>query len=181
MPAKSDAQVRRTKEWMLEALVSLMREKEFSRITVSEIAQRADMDRRTFYRHYQSKEDILTDKIRKLAEVYETLLRGGSPMDTGSIALSFFTICKENQELLMLLHKHQLLPLLLYELNRLFPHYHIKYHLGEDLYAPFDMEYALSYHVGGFWNVLVLWLDNSMDRTPEELAAMVAHMLPSQI
>lgn len=181
MPVKSDAQVRRTKEWMLEALVSLMQEKDFSRITVSEIAQLADMDRRTFYRHYQSKEDILADKIRKLAEVYETLLSGGHPTGTGTIALSFFSICKENQELLLLLHRHQLLPLLLYELNRLFPHYHGKYHIGEDIYAPFDMGYALSYHVGGFWNVLVRWLDNGVDRTPEELAAMVAHMLPEFI
>ncbi len=181
MPKKTDAQVLRSKEWMLEALITLMSEKEFEQITVSEIAQRAGLDRRTFYRHFGSKEEILADYIQKLGALYEETLRKSRAMNTYSIVLAFFTVCEQNGELLNLLHRHRLLPLLLYELNSLFAQMHNKYHIGEDIYASFDQEYALSYHVGGFWNVLVIWLSNGMTKKPEELATMIGHMLPEFI
>lgn len=181
MPKKTDAQALRTRQWLLEALVTLMREKPYAQITISELAGRAGVDRRTFYRHYQTKDEVLTGRIRELAAIYETVLRSRERMDTQSIALAFFTVCRQNAELLGLLHRHGLLVLLLYELNRLFPKFHSKYHTGEDLYAPYGMEYALTYHVGGFWNVLERWLADGMNRTPEELAAMIGHMLPEVI
>lgn len=181
MPRKTDAQALRTKEWMLKSLLSLMVEKDFQQITVSEIANRAGLDRRTFYRHFQSKEDILTGRVRSLAVEYEQILRHSPVMNTRSIALSFFLICRENRELLKLLARHKLMPLLLYELGGLFPQIHNKYHTGDDFYAPFETRYAMYYHVGGFWNVLVHWLEQDMDKTPEDLADMIGHMLPEYI
>ena len=59
MPVKTDAQARRSREWLLEALISLMGEKDYGQITISELAKRADLDRRTFYRHYGSKDQII--------------------------------------------------------------------------------------------------------------------------
>lgn len=181
MPKKTDAQAQRTRKWMLEALIDLMKEKPFEQITISELAQRAGLDRRTFYRHYRSKEEILTGRIQELARVYETALRSSPTMNTHAIALAFFRICDDSRELLQLLHQNKLLTLLLEELNGLFPIIHSKYHTGKDFYAPFDLEYALSYHVGGFWNVLARWLSGGMKQTPEELAAMIGHMLPEFI
>ena len=181
MPKKTDAQVRRTRQWLLDSLTELMREKDFEQITISELAERSGLDRRTFYRHYSAKEEVITEHIRELAKGYETSLRRSPAMNTHAIALAYFHVCQENGELLKLLHRHKLLPLLLDEFNRLFPLIHTKYHTGEDFYAPFDTGYALSYHVGGFWNVLARWLSDGMKQTPEELAAMFRHMLPEFI
>ncbi len=180
MAMKTDAQARRSREWLLEALISLMEEKEYAQITISELAKRADLDRRTFYRHYGAKDQIIIERIRELAKIYEAVLRSASTT-TREIALAYFRICRENGQLLMLLYRHKLLPLLLDELNRLFPILHAKHHAGPDPYAPFDMEYALSYHVGGFWNVMCRWLARGMVQTPQELADMIGHMLPEYI
>ncbi len=181
MSVKTDAQARRSREWLLEALISLMGEKDYGQITISELAKRADLDRRTFYRHYGSKDQIIIERIREMAALYEAVLRSSPPMPTREIALAYFRICRENGQLLFLLYKHKLLLLLLDELNRLFPILHAKHHAGPDPYAPYSAEYALSYHVGGFWNVMCRWLAQGMAQTPEELADMIGHMLPEFI
>ena len=42
-----------------DALICLMRQKHFSRITVTEICREADIGRKTFYRHFELKEDVI--------------------------------------------------------------------------------------------------------------------------
>lgn len=56
MPSKTAQQ---SKSWLTHSLLELMKEKSFSDITITEIAEKAQLDRRTFYRHFQSKKDIL--------------------------------------------------------------------------------------------------------------------------
>ena len=49
----------RSKTWITESLLKLMEEKDFSKITITEIIKNADLTRQTFYRNFDSKEDIL--------------------------------------------------------------------------------------------------------------------------
>jgi len=53
--AKADRRVRRTREALHKALMSLALEKEYDAITVQEVLDRADIGRSTFYMHFQSK------------------------------------------------------------------------------------------------------------------------------
>ncbi|MBQ9491032.1 MAG: TetR/AcrR family transcriptional regulator [Lachnospiraceae bacterium] len=43
----------------INALLQLMKEKAFDQISISELSENAQYDRRTFYRYFQSKSDIL--------------------------------------------------------------------------------------------------------------------------
>ncbi len=181
MPIKTDAQAARSRQWMVDALFTLMREKPFAQIAISDIAARAQLDRRTFYRHFRTKEDVIAYRIRQLSEDFEPLLHRREPLRTKDLALRFFTLCGREKELLRLLYEHKLLPLLLYELNALFPEYHNRYHGAAGIYAPHDEAYALAFHVGGFWNVLLRWLADGMEKPPEELADTVASFLPPLI
>lgn len=54
-----DRRVIRTKAALTQALFELLGEKEFSRISITELTRRADVDRKTFYLHYRSVEEIL--------------------------------------------------------------------------------------------------------------------------
>jgi AcrR family transcriptional regulator len=63
-----DLRVRRTRKLLMQALIELTIEKGFSAITVQDIADRAMINRATFYRHYLDKHDLL-DKY--MNEVYE--------------------------------------------------------------------------------------------------------------
>jgi AcrR family transcriptional regulator len=63
---KNDRRIERTRRQIKDALVSLMLEKDYDRITVQEIIDRADIGRSTFYAHYVDKEDLL---LRGVAEI----------------------------------------------------------------------------------------------------------------
>ena len=49
----------RVKKNITEALFALMDKKDFSKITVTDIIEEAKVARASFYRNYESKEDIL--------------------------------------------------------------------------------------------------------------------------
>lgn len=49
----------RSQEWIQTALFQLMEKKEYSRISITEIADTAGLARQTFYRNFQDKDEIL--------------------------------------------------------------------------------------------------------------------------
>ncbi|MBA3873567.1 MAG: TetR/AcrR family transcriptional regulator [Anaerolineae bacterium] len=55
-----DLRIRRTRKMIQEALLELSVEKGYPNITVQDIADRAMVNRSTFYRHYLDKDDLLT-------------------------------------------------------------------------------------------------------------------------
>ncbi|QBO36858.1 TetR/AcrR family transcriptional regulator [Periweissella cryptocerci] len=65
------AQGELSKDWIIKALLSLMQEKEYQAIKVTEIAKRAGIARLTFYRHFATKEDVLRERSRQLFAAYQ--------------------------------------------------------------------------------------------------------------
>lgn len=63
-----DLRVKRTEIMIQEALISLISEKGFDAITVGDIADRAMVNRATFYRHYQDKYALVTTIFENAAE-----------------------------------------------------------------------------------------------------------------
>jgi len=63
---KTDRRVVKTKKALYEALISLMINKEFREITVTDLVEHADINRGTFYKHYQYKEDLLNEVINEV-------------------------------------------------------------------------------------------------------------------
>ena len=59
-----DLRIRRTHKFLQEAMIELITEKGFESITVGDIAERAMINRATFYRHYQ-------DKYELVAKIFE--------------------------------------------------------------------------------------------------------------
>jgi AcrR family transcriptional regulator len=58
-----DRRIIRSKKVMKDAILSLMHEKDLREITVTDIVRIADINRGTFYKHYQYTEDILREII----------------------------------------------------------------------------------------------------------------------
>jgi AcrR family transcriptional regulator len=59
-----DPRVKRTRQLLQQAFMSLMMERRFRDITVQEIADRATVNRATFYAHFEDKFDLLDSAIR---------------------------------------------------------------------------------------------------------------------
>jgi AcrR family transcriptional regulator len=57
--APVDRRVRRTRHRLKAALLELLQARAYERISIEDIAERADVGRSTFYSHFDSKEDLL--------------------------------------------------------------------------------------------------------------------------
>ncbi|HLS39815.1 MAG TPA: helix-turn-helix domain-containing protein [Ornithinicoccus sp.] len=66
-----DRRVRRTRDLLRRALLELIREKGFDRVTVQDIVERADVGRSTFYAHFRDKEDLLVHGLEELREAFD--------------------------------------------------------------------------------------------------------------
>lgn len=63
-----DLRVRKTREAIHRAFQELICEKDYDQITVKELAQRAQINRKTFYLHYDSLDELLGELQEELAE-----------------------------------------------------------------------------------------------------------------
>lgn len=64
-PARTDRRVIRTRAAIQEALIALIAEVPYDKITITALAQRANIDRKTFYTHYASIDELLEDLIKQ--------------------------------------------------------------------------------------------------------------------
>lgn len=82
MTEPADRRVRRTRRALHQALIGLMLERGYARITVQDILDRADVGRSTFYAHFRNKDDLLvgssTDYLRQA--VAQTVPRTAPPL-----------------------------------------------------------------------------------------------------
>ncbi|WP_067900674.1 TetR/AcrR family transcriptional regulator [Nocardia vaccinii] len=75
-----DRRIRRTRELLHRALIELMLERGYARVTVQDIIDRADVGRSTFYAHFRDKDDLL---VVSSTEYLRRAVAGATPA-TGS-------------------------------------------------------------------------------------------------
>lgn len=80
-----DRRVVRTKKAIREAFLNLLRSEDYDRVTITAVAREADIDRKTFYLHYDSVDDVLDEFIRERAEQMVASLREESLAQGGGV------------------------------------------------------------------------------------------------
>ena len=68
MKDQEDRRVRRSRQLLGDALLTLLEDHDLSAITIRQVTERADVGYMTFYRHYDSLDELLVDRIRTLIE-----------------------------------------------------------------------------------------------------------------
>ena len=72
--------VRNTKRRLREGLLRLLEEKPINEISVKELTELVDVNRGTFYFHYQDIYDLLRDMEQDFFENFDRMLSGNAPM-----------------------------------------------------------------------------------------------------
>jgi len=97
---KMDPRIKRTRQLLQQALWELMQEKSFQAITVQDIAERATINRVTFYAHFEDKYALLEFSVR---EIIHQRLRGqvpeGTPFTPENLERLMLTVCEYLSEI----------------------------------------------------------------------------------
>jgi len=90
-----DPRVRRTRQMLQKAFDDLLEEKGFSNITVNDIAERADVNRATFYLHFEDKYALLRYNLREsFTQMLEERLHDEHTFSIGNLQLLTVTLCE---------------------------------------------------------------------------------------
>jgi AcrR family transcriptional regulator len=84
--SSQDRRVQRTRKVLQEALIELTIQKGFAAVTVRDITEYAEVNRATFYRHYQDKFDLLDQYAQEVYQLLDAPSGSESPTvnETGS-------------------------------------------------------------------------------------------------
>ena len=165
-------QKEQSRQMIEEALFALMKEKPYTEISVSEITKRADISRRTFYRLYQGKDDVISVYFDRLCENYQNGCKPIQGYAVEQIATEFFSFWYRYKEFLLLLHRSGLESMLYLGINRASERV-IRSRIGEHpLQQMPELIYFIEYSTGGFINLLYRWIREGMELSPQEYAKL---------
>ena len=184
---KSESKYFNTAKKMDKALISLLEEKSFEYITVSEICKRAEVNRSTFYLHYENTVDLLNETARFLLDDFAAYFN----VDVEFITNKF----KDNSlDELNFISDEYLHPYLSYiKENRIvfstvllhsvsFGFNEIFQRLYENIFNPIlerynyptaDRKYAMMFYLNGITAIVIEWLKDGCEKTIEEVSQII--------
>ena len=174
---KPDRRVQRTRQLLRDALVTLILEKGYQKITVQDLIDRANVGRSTFYSHFRDKEDLLFSGFDELA--HDLHRHMSSPDltadDQGHLlhSLEFFIHAYNNKELYMAMAESGGGEHLL-EIGRQHMQSHIEAHtinfpsIGKEIPLPIITNFL----AGSLLTMIIWWLEQEMPYPPEEMDDM---------
>ena len=155
------------KECLGDALLILMKKKAFSAITVSEVAEAAHVSRSTYYRNFNSLEEVLLYKLDLLLDAWVTAKSAEEYQNEMDIFISLFTYLKTIREPLRLILKANLELLILTSAYRIFE---------TDTLLRAE-QYQQAYHSFGLSGIILSWVKQGMKESPEQMAEFLVQIL----
>ena len=162
--AEDERRVRRTRRALRDALIGLILEQGYDRITVQQILDRADVVRSTFYAHYRDKESLLLscfeDMLGQLRTMIEQTAPGAPLADPARPAQLLYEHASNNRRVFQALcgrqggtqvirHLHRLISDLLRD--------HLNAQLGPDNDLPADL--IADFYANAMLDLLGWWID----------------------
>lgn len=148
-------------EYITNALFDLMKKKKYEDISITEITNKAGVGRVSFYRNFNSKEEIIKNWIEDTT--YHFLKESNinyKKDSTKDFFTKLFTHLEKYKENAMLIYKANLTHLLKNEFeSRILKIYENEYG-----------SYKSYFLAGGIFNVYYFWLINGCKESPEEIA-----------
>ena len=173
---KTDKRSLRSRKWLLDALLELIKERPFSDISVSEITDNADISRQTFYLHYYNKRDLLNELLdREFLQFREALLAKARIEAFNPIKISdhIFSFWSENTDSLHPLLSADADNRLMKKLRELTSEIVGIYIQQNDQDVEAKAAYVADFLSGGAFALLQRWINNTEEISPHELAEIV--------
>lgn len=172
-----DRRIRKTRRALAAALVSLTSERPYSSIQVRDITDRADVGYATFYRHYDSKDELMLAVFAEITAELET--SAGSPGDEYFVQegrLLFGHVQKYEGLYRSILQSRDFVDKLKKLLARRIED-HIQSHARELDELAFPIELAANHMQAALIGMIEWWLDKGMPLSVEEMALIYERLV----
>ncbi len=180
-----DRRIARTKTAIREALVALIEEKGFDAILVSDIAERANINRGTFYLHYQDKFDLLEKTQTEIVESVERIILQANTLSLSDfndvekplpVIITMFEYIKKNAGLMHAIFRLE---------GGLQFQAHIRKTVEKNLKLEFlvglkernflvPSHYLISYAISAHFGVIQDWLERGCIESPRDMAIILS-------
>lgn len=179
-PKATDRRVLRTKKNIRQTFLQLLSEKSLTQLTVKELSEQADINRKTFYMYYSNIEEILSELedelVQKLVLVFEKELFDREVFDSYSFFENLNLAIQGDIELYRTLNYADLLPhLILRAKNALIDVFFRKYNIPADSDSERYILYA-EYAASGILSMYTKWFSNDFHMSLEELTKTAAEI-----
>ena len=171
---EEDLRVQRTRRLLREALIELIIEQGYDKLTVREITTRAQVGHKTFYRHYESKaallHAILLELIHDVRQTLDHSPQGTNPYQNTITALEF---AKGNADLFLALMQSPVADKLLEPLLQ------TAVKEGSLFINKMDVpnEIAIYHFAASLDSLIKWWLKNGMPYSIEEMATYIERLV----
>lgn len=168
--SRKAGQISRTRGRIEAALIELVQKREFTEISVTRLCQKAGVGRQTFYRHYADKEDVIRSRIKSVFKEYLIHLQnqGEKAFDVDYVNLATLRFWKSNAEIFSLVTIQPVRAIIFSELDRRMERL-IEANLAHSNLDPFMQ----AFRFWGMKGVLLVWAENEMKQSPEEINAVL--------
>jgi AcrR family transcriptional regulator len=172
-----DRRVRRTRDALQKALISLILDKGYEALTIEEICDAANVGRSTFYAHYTSKDDLkrsaIDEHLRSLfqqsRDAHSSGADGRQPV---SPTLAILGHAREHRDYCRAVVRGDSAALAVETIRKALAD-HIRQEIREldvdGSSGAFLREFSVQYVVGAFMSVLSWWIQSGAKRPPEEV------------
>src|SRR6266487_5475205 len=174
----NDLRARRTRKWLQDALIGLMKEKPFQDIQITELTARAQVSRPAFYLHFVSKEDLLLSHVDVIfdkfhAEISREITRGN--IDRKQFSLMLFQYWERYAETLRMVIQAENPDILLERLKEYVGVMtkEVAAKTRKGAIDPRLNEYIVGYVAGGAYMLLTQWISNNMPFSAEQMGLML--------
>lgn len=183
-----DRRIDKTQKALKSALIKLMAEKDLPHITVTEIVKKADVNRGTFYKHYEVKEELLEATIQ---DVIESLIQAYrhpylnkerfTMKDLSASKIKLFEHVAANADFYRVIMLHpSVLPGFQNRLCEVLK----KLSIQDLKFIPntgtIDVELQASYQSHALFGMIFEWVKGGFKYTPEHMAQQLLEILSNQ-
>ena len=151
---------------LAETLIELLKSMSLDEISVRELCVRAGVGRASFYRHFQSKEEILERHAQFLIKEWAKELESDPGAKPWNVFESLFNHIKKHQTFYEVLHKTGRDAILRVSLRE---------KIGLTGKLPNEDAYQKVFFADGISGWIEEWIERGMQETPDELNELLCH------
>ena len=152
-----------SKNSIADALFRLMQRKPFAKITVTEICEEAAVGRKTFYRNFDLREDVIDFRLDMLCEQYRQEMCG---MDINALLYYHFTFVKNHADAFISLYQNGLRELSYQHFSVLLPQTMSIWSAD-----PVEQAYHSAYIIAGIEAIQRVWVERGFSESTEDVIA----------